>query len=62
MTDQRAGTTRPNEPIIAEFRNNGGRVGGRFADVPLILITTIGAQTGTTTRHRSATFATATTS
>ncbi|HLZ72141.1 MAG TPA: nitroreductase family deazaflavin-dependent oxidoreductase [Dehalococcoidia bacterium] len=32
--------------IIAEFRANGGRVGGRFADRPLLLLHTIGAKSG----------------
>jgi deazaflavin-dependent oxidoreductase (nitroreductase family) len=36
-----------NDPIIAEFRANGGRVGGMFAGVDLLLLTTTGARTGT---------------
>jgi deazaflavin-dependent oxidoreductase (nitroreductase family) len=32
--------------IIAEFRANGGQVGGPLAGVPLLLMTTIGAKTG----------------
>ena len=35
-----------NRPIIEEFRANGGRVGGQFADTPLLLLTTIGAKSG----------------
>ncbi|GAA1995359.1 nitroreductase family deazaflavin-dependent oxidoreductase [Amycolatopsis minnesotensis] len=35
-----------NPEIIAEFRANGGRVGGRFATMDLALLTTIGARTG----------------
>jgi deazaflavin-dependent oxidoreductase (nitroreductase family) len=35
-----------NPEIIAEFRANGGQVGGRFATVDLALLTTIGARTG----------------
>jgi deazaflavin-dependent oxidoreductase (nitroreductase family) len=34
------------EPIIAEFRANGGRVGGVFAGADLLLLTTTGAGTG----------------
>lgn len=35
-----------NEKIIAEFRANGGRVGGRFERVPLLLLHHKGAKTG----------------
>ncbi|MFC4002710.1 nitroreductase/quinone reductase family protein [Prauserella oleivorans] len=35
-----------NQHIIDEFRANGGRVGGPFADARLILLTTTGARTG----------------
>ena len=35
-----------NESLIAEFRANGGRVGGQFAGAPLLLLTTTGAKTG----------------
>ena len=35
-----------NLPIIAEFRANAGRVGGAFADTPLILLHTTGARSG----------------
>jgi deazaflavin-dependent oxidoreductase (nitroreductase family) len=35
-----------NQAIIAEFRANGGRVGGRFAGRPLLLLTTVGARSG----------------
>jgi deazaflavin-dependent oxidoreductase (nitroreductase family) len=35
-----------NQNIIAEFRANGGRVGGLFANTPLLLLTTIGAKSG----------------
>ena len=34
------------QEIIAEFRANGGRVGGPLAGVPLLLLTTTGARTG----------------
>lgn len=32
-----------NQPIIAEFRANAGKVGGQFADTPLLLLNTTGA-------------------
>ena len=32
--------------LIEEFRANGGNVGGQFADVPLLLLTTTGAKSG----------------
>src|SRR5579871_5736716 len=35
-----------NQAIIAEFRANGGKVGGPFAGAPLLLLTTTGAKTG----------------
>jgi deazaflavin-dependent oxidoreductase (nitroreductase family) len=35
-----------NRHVIAEFRNNKGRVGGYFADKPLLLLTTTGARSG----------------
>ncbi|MFD6199175.1 nitroreductase/quinone reductase family protein [Mycobacteriaceae bacterium NPDC060252] len=35
-----------NEKNIAEFRANDGKVGGPFAGMPLVLLTTIGARTG----------------
>ncbi|RZS40836.1 deazaflavin-dependent oxidoreductase (nitroreductase family) [Herbihabitans rhizosphaerae] len=37
---------RMNEPIIEEFRANRGKVGGRFADARMILLTTTGARSG----------------
>lgn len=33
--------------VIEEFRQNGGKVGGRFINAPVLLITTKGAKTGT---------------
>jgi deazaflavin-dependent oxidoreductase (nitroreductase family) len=33
-----------NKAIIAEFRANGGKVGGRFANMPLLLLHTTGAK------------------
>lgn len=35
-----------NASIIAEFRANAGKVGGSFANAPMVLITTRGARTG----------------
>jgi deazaflavin-dependent oxidoreductase (nitroreductase family) len=35
-----------NSKIIAEFRANGGRVGGPFEGAPLLLLHTVGAKTG----------------
>jgi deazaflavin-dependent oxidoreductase (nitroreductase family) len=34
------------EEVIAEFRANGGRVGGPLAGLPLLLLTTTGARSG----------------
>ena len=35
-----------NKATIAEFRANGGKVGGRFAGQPLALLHTVGAKSG----------------
>ena len=35
-----------NEKIIAEFRANGGKVGGNFVGATLIIMHTIGAKSG----------------
>ncbi|MGD0373700.1 MAG: nitroreductase family deazaflavin-dependent oxidoreductase [Streptosporangiaceae bacterium] len=35
-----------NGKIIAEFRANGGQVGGPFAGAPLLLLHTVGAKSG----------------
>ncbi len=35
-----------NQRIIDEFRANQGKVGGQFANAPLLLLTTVGAKTG----------------
>ncbi len=35
-----------NQQIIAEFRANGGKVGGPFANLPLLLLTSTGAKSG----------------
>ncbi len=37
-----------NKTTIDEFRANGGVVGGQFAGIPLLLLTTTGAKTGLT--------------
>ncbi|MCC7023063.1 MAG: nitroreductase family deazaflavin-dependent oxidoreductase [Thermomicrobiales bacterium] len=35
-----------NQNLIAEFRQNGGRVGGPFAGAPMLLLTTTGRRSG----------------
>lgn len=35
-----------NQRVIQEFRANQGKVGGRLADMPLLLLTTTGARSG----------------
>jgi deazaflavin-dependent oxidoreductase (nitroreductase family) len=35
-----------NRALIEEFRSNGGKVGGAFAQAPLLLLTTTGAKSG----------------
>jgi deazaflavin-dependent oxidoreductase (nitroreductase family) len=35
-----------NAKVIAEFRANGGKVGGQFKDATMVLLTTRGARTG----------------
>ena len=42
MSDRQAA----HRKIVEEFRGNGGRVGGEFAGIPLLLLTTTGARTG----------------
>ena len=37
-----------NESVIEEFRENGGKVGGYFEGLPLLLLTTTGAKSGKT--------------
>lgn len=37
---------RRKQQVIAEFRASGGKVGGYFADIPLLLLTSTGAQSG----------------
>ncbi|MGW4826607.1 nitroreductase family deazaflavin-dependent oxidoreductase [Amycolatopsis japonica] len=41
-----SGTLDFNKNIIREFRENGGKVGGMFNGVPLLLLTTTGAKSG----------------
>jgi len=36
-----------NQQIIAEFRANAGKVGGRFDGLPMVLVTHTGAKSGT---------------
>jgi deazaflavin-dependent oxidoreductase (nitroreductase family) len=36
----------PNRQVVEEFRAAGGTVGGRFAGLPLLLLTTVGARSG----------------
>jgi deazaflavin-dependent oxidoreductase (nitroreductase family) len=48
VTDQdSASTINFNEQVIEEFRANAGKVGGPFEGASLVLLTTIGAKTGT---------------
>lgn len=35
-----------NKNVVEEFRTNGGKVGGPFADASLLLLTTTGAKSG----------------
>ena len=35
-----------NDKVIAEFRDNGGKVGGTFEGAPLLLLRTTGAKSG----------------
>lgn len=35
-----------NSKTIAEFRANGGRVGGQFEGAPLLVLHTVGAKSG----------------
>jgi deazaflavin-dependent oxidoreductase (nitroreductase family) len=35
-----------NKPVIEEFRANGGKVGGQFEQLDLLLLTTTGAKSG----------------
>jgi deazaflavin-dependent oxidoreductase (nitroreductase family) len=39
---------RYNELLIEQFRTNAGQVTGQFANLPVLLLKTIGAKTGTT--------------
>jgi deazaflavin-dependent oxidoreductase (nitroreductase family) len=42
-----SGTNNFNAKVIAEFRANGGKVGGPFEGAPMILVHHIGAKSGT---------------
>ncbi|MBZ9644267.1 nitroreductase/quinone reductase family protein [Streptomyces sp. PSKA30] len=46
MSEQNPSPVEFNRQVIDEFRANGGRVGGMFEGVPLVLLTTTGARTG----------------
>jgi deazaflavin-dependent oxidoreductase (nitroreductase family) len=46
MNDWRSDPTGFNKSVIGEFRANGGVVGGELADMPLLLLTTIGSRSG----------------
>jgi deazaflavin-dependent oxidoreductase (nitroreductase family) len=35
-----------NQTVITEFRANNGKVGGQFANIPLLLLATTGAKSG----------------
>ncbi len=40
-----------NQKVITEFRANQGKVGGQFANRPMLLLTTTGAKSGKTYTH-----------
>ena len=40
-----------NAPVISEFRTNAGRVGGYFAGISLLLLTSTGARSGKSYTH-----------
>ena len=44
--DHRMATASQNAPIIEEFRNNDGHVGGPFENIPLLLLHTTGVKSG----------------
>ncbi|MBF6237524.1 nitroreductase family deazaflavin-dependent oxidoreductase [Nocardia otitidiscaviarum] len=44
--DQEGGIANWNDDVIEEFRNNSGKVGGAYAGMDLILLTTTGAKSG----------------
>jgi deazaflavin-dependent oxidoreductase (nitroreductase family) len=46
MSDWRSDPVGFNGAVIREFRANGGVVGGELADMPLLLLTTIGGRSG----------------
>jgi deazaflavin-dependent oxidoreductase (nitroreductase family) len=46
MSNERDQWNQWNQKIIDEFRANGGKVGGQFAEASLVILHTIGAKTG----------------
>ena len=46
MTEPSGSEQSFNEANIAEFRANGGKVGGQFEGFPLMLLTSTGAKSG----------------
>jgi deazaflavin-dependent oxidoreductase (nitroreductase family) len=46
MADDMAGERDFNAKNIAEFRSNGGKVGGQFEGFPLLILTSTGAKSG----------------
>jgi deazaflavin-dependent oxidoreductase (nitroreductase family) len=46
MADEMSAEREFNESNIAEFRSNGGKVGGQFEGFPLLLLTSTGAKSG----------------
>ena len=46
MTDEMTSEREFNEHNIAEFRSNGGKVGGQFEGFPLLILTSTGAKSG----------------
>jgi deazaflavin-dependent oxidoreductase (nitroreductase family) len=46
MADEMTSEREFNERNIAEFRSNGGKVGGQFEGFPLLIVTSTGAKSG----------------
>jgi len=46
LLNDRSALDAMNNRVVEEFRANGGQVGGDFAGMPLVLLTTIGAKSG----------------
>jgi deazaflavin-dependent oxidoreductase (nitroreductase family) len=51
VAQTRSGRNDFNQKVITEFRANQGKVGGQFANRPLLLLTTTGAKSGKTYTH-----------